>query len=91
MSDVTEPIPPYRLDREGVRSLDREAIEKLGIPGITLMENAFSIRVIPGMPSFSMASRSRDRTPSRSRRYGGIGSVTSLMVPCAQVRNLLGF
>ena len=42
MPGVSEPIPPYRLDREGARALDRDAIEELGIPGITLMENAAS-------------------------------------------------
>lgn len=42
MPGVSEPIQPYRLDREGARALDRDAIEELGIPGITLMEHAAS-------------------------------------------------
>jgi hydroxyethylthiazole kinase-like uncharacterized protein yjeF len=32
--------PEYMLDRDSVRSVDRAAIEEIGIPGIVLMENA---------------------------------------------------
>jgi NAD(P)H-hydrate epimerase len=33
-------MPPFTLSREQVRELDRRAIEKFGVPGIVLMENA---------------------------------------------------
>ncbi|MEO0474928.1 MAG: NAD(P)H-hydrate epimerase [Planctomycetota bacterium] len=40
MSDTDPPNVPLTLTREQVREIDRLAIDRLGIPGIVLMENA---------------------------------------------------
>ena len=39
-AEISSPEPPLVFDREGIRAVDRAAIQEYGIPGIVLMENA---------------------------------------------------